>query len=158
DGKPVYDGFVIKTEYAAVDPINRCAAAPANGDPRQIIRNANIPVIRVTAQGDVLATVSVRRPDSDESNDRYRLYEVAGAPHMDKYFYQHMPVTEDQVKAGQPAFLGHWPFAYQCTPDIDLVEFPVMRYAMNAALQAMDQWVRKGIPAPRAERIGVQDA
>src|SRR5205823_9935846 len=99
DGKPVYDGFVIKTEYAAVDPINRCAAAPANGDPRQIIRNANIPVIRVTAQGDVLATVSVRRPDSDESNDRYRLYEVAGAPHMDKYFYQHMPVTEDQVKA-----------------------------------------------------------
>jgi hypothetical protein len=158
NGRRPYDGFVIKTEYAPVDRINRCAAAPDNGDPRQIIRNVDVPVIRVTAQGDVLATTSVRRPDSDEPNDRYRLWEVTAAPHMDKIFYQHMPVVEDQLKAGQTGFLANWPMAYAYTPDIDLLDFPVMRYAMNAAFAAMDEWVRKGIPAPRAERIGLNNA
>ena len=133
NGKPVYDGYVIKTEYSPTDRINRCSEAPSNGDPRQIVHNSNVPVIRVTAQGDVLATFTVRRPDSDDPNDRYRLWEVAGAPHMDKLFYQHMPVIDDQVKAGQPPFLANWPLAYPCTPTIDLTDFPIMRYTVNAA-------------------------
>ena len=157
-GKPVYDGFVIKDEYLAVDRIRRCADAPANGDPRQTVRNANVPVIRVTAQGDVLSTVNGRRPDSDEPSDRYRLYEVAGAPHMDKIYYQHMPVIEDQTKSGATPFLANWPVAYECTPTIDLLDFPLMRYTMDAAFDAMDQWVRKGTPAPHAEPIEVKDA
>jgi hypothetical protein len=153
----VYDGFVLKSEYNPVERINRCSAAPSNGDPRQIVRNAKVPVIRVTAQGDVLNTFTVRRNDSDESNDRYRLYEVAGAPHMDKIFYQHMPVVQDQAKAGQPTFLSNWPLAYACNPSIDLADFPLMRYTMNAAFADIDQWVRKGIPAPRAARIEVEN-
>ena len=157
NGRRPYDGFVIKTEYAPVDRINRCAAAPDNGDPRQILRNVEVPVIRVTAQGDVLSTASVRRPDSDVPNDRYRLWEVPAAPHMDKIFYQHMPMVDDQVKAGQTGFLGNWPMAYACAPDIDLLDFPVMRYTLNAAFAAMDEWVRRGTPAPRAERIAVME-
>lgn len=157
DGKPVYDGFVVKSEYAPADRISRCATTPDNGDPRQIVHDAGVPVIRVTAQGDVLATYGVRREDSDDPDDPYRLWEVAGAPHMDKIYYEHMPVVEDQVRSGQTGFLANWPMAYACTPDIDLLDFPIMRYTMDAAFAAVDEWARHGIPAPRAERIGVRN-
>ena len=76
---------------------------------------------------------------------------------MDKIYYQHMPVIEDQTRAGQPPFLANWPMPYACTPPIDLLDFPIMRYTMDAAFEALDQWVSKGIPAPHADRIAVTD-
>jgi hypothetical protein len=155
NGDPVYDGFVIKSEYAATDRISRCALPPPEGDQRRIIRNAGVPVLRVITQGDVLGALSVRREDSDDPSDLFRLWEVAGAPHMDKIYYQHMPVVEDQVKFGQVGYLVNWPMAYQCTPDIDLLDFPVMRYAVNAAFSAMTSWINTGASPPRAERISV---
>lgn len=150
DGTTPYDGFVIKTEYAPVDRIRTCVAAPAEGDSRRIVRNAGVPVMRVTAEGDALETLGVRREDSDAAGDAYRLWEVAGAPHMDRIFYQHMPVLADQVATGQPGYIANWPMAYACTPDIDLLDFLVMRYTMNAAFAAMRGWVERGVPAPRA--------
>ncbi len=155
NGQPVYDGFVIKSEYVLADRISRCALAPPDGDQRRIIRDAGVPVLRVIAQGDVLAALSVRREDSDEPSDPFRLWEVAGAPHMDKLYYQHMPVVEDQIKFGQVGFLANWPMAYQCAPDIDLLDFPVMRHAMNAAFAAMTRWIKAGASPPRADRISV---
>ena len=154
-GAPVYDGFLIKSEYAAADRIRRCAPPPGEGDPRRIVRNAGVPVIRVTAQGDVPQTLSVRREDSDDPVDAYRLWEVAGAPHMDKIYYDHMPVVADQEKSGQQGFLSNWPMAYACTPAIDLLDFPVMRHATNAAFAALDRWVATGNAPPRATRIDV---
>ena len=54
-GRPVYDGFVVH-RYAGLGRINQCAAAPAATDPRQITKNAGVPVIRIVAQTDVLGT------------------------------------------------------------------------------------------------------
>jgi hypothetical protein len=152
----VYDGYLIKSDGDPI-AIRRCAAAPAKGDPRQLTRNISAPVIRVIPHGDVLATSPGRREDSDAPNDRYRLYEVAGAPHMDPSYYRHLPRVEDQTAAGAPAFLWQWPLAYACTPAINLMEFPVMQYALDAAFANLDRWVRTGTPPPRAERIGVKD-
>jgi len=155
-GRPVYDGFVIH-RHAGLGRINQCATAPAAGDPRQIIRNAGVPVIRIVAQTDVPGTFQRRRPDSDEPGDRYRLYEVAGAPHADAYFYRHIPSVKDQAAAGTAAFVAQWPFAEACTPPIPLMEFPVMRYAVNAAFANLDRWVRDGTAAPKAERVAVKN-
>ena len=155
-GRPVYDGFVVH-RYAGLGRINQCAAAPAAADPRQITKNAGVPVIRIVAQTDVLGTFRRRRPDSDEAADRYRLYEVAGAPHADAYFYRHIPSTKDQAAVGTPAFVAQWPFAEVCTPPIPLMEFPVMRYVVDAAFANLDRWVRDGTPAPRAERVTVRN-
>jgi hypothetical protein len=155
-GRPVYDGFVVH-RYAGLARINQCAAAPAANDPRQITKNAGVPVIRIVAQTDVLGTFQRRRPDSDERGDSYRLYEVAGAPHADAYFYRHIPSVKDQAAAGTAAFVAQWPFAEVCTPPIPLNEFPVMRYVVNAAFANLDRWVRDGTPAPRAERIAVKN-
>jgi alpha/beta hydrolase family protein len=155
NGRPVYDGFVIH-RYAGLARINQCAAAPAATDARQITKNAGVPVIRIVAQTDVLGTYQRRRTDSDERGDQYRLYEVAGAPHADAAFYRHIPSVKEQEALGTQPFLAFWPFAEQCTPEIPLMEFPVMRYVVDAAFSNLDRWVRDGVPAPKAERITVQ--
>lgn len=156
-GEHAFDGFLIKSEYARADRINRCVEEPGPGDERRIVTHAGVPVIRVTAQGDVLDTFSVRREDSDDPADSYRLWEVSGAPHMDKIYYEHMPILEDQYRAGRSqGFLYQWPMDYTCDVDINLLDFPVMRHAVNAAFMALDNWVRDGISPPRADRIGVR--
>ncbi|HVH25735.1 MAG TPA: alpha/beta hydrolase domain-containing protein [Vicinamibacterales bacterium] len=156
NGRPVYDGFVIH-RYAGLARINQCAAAPAATDARQITRNAGVPVIRIVAQTDVLGTYQRRRADSDERGDAYRLYEVAGAPHADAAFYRHIPSLKEQTALGTQPFLAFWPFGEQCTPEIPLMEFPVMRYTVDAAFANLDRWVRDGIPAPKAARIEVKN-
>ncbi|PYS27479.1 MAG: hypothetical protein DMG11_16230 [Acidobacteria bacterium] len=157
NGKPAFDGYLIKGDSSPI-PVSRCAPALPPNDPRRITRNVSVPVIRAVAEGDVLSAFPLRREDSDQSNDRYRLYEVAAAPHMDVQYYRHMPSTEDQAKAGQPAFPGIWPFAYQCDRPIGgLLELPVFQYTLNNAFANLDQWVRKGTAPPRAERMTVKD-
>ena len=157
NGKPVYDGYLLPS-WDNPMRLSRCGAAPANGDLRQIVKNVGVPVIRVVPQGEVLGSVAARRPDSDEPGDRYRLYEVAGAPRMDKIYFQHLPAVEDQIKAGQPVSIGKWPFNYKCTPDIDLLDYPIKRYIINGAFSNLDRWVRTGTPPPRAERLALKNA
>ena len=149
NGKPVYDGYVAKAPFNAAR-INQCAAAPGPGDPRQAVKNAGVPVIAVAAQGEVLATFGTRRPDSDEPADRYRLYEVAGAGHIDRFAYVGFPSLADQAAAGNAQGTAEWPFTAPCDPAIPLMDTPIMSLAFNAAFANLDRWVRKGTPAPRA--------
>jgi hypothetical protein len=148
-----FDGFLFESG-AGVSPISRCSANPGANDPRRITRNAGVPVIRMVPEGDVPVAYALRRPDSDEPNDRFRWYEVAAAPRMDNRYYQHMPVTEDQSKAGEIAFHGNWPFAFSCgSPVTGITDLPVFQVAVNAAFYNLDQWSRKGVAPPRAERM-----
>jgi hypothetical protein len=48
-----------------------------------------------------------------------------------------------------------WPFNARCTPEILMNENPLLSYEYHAALANLDQWVRKGTPPPKAERIKV---
>jgi hypothetical protein len=156
DGRSVYDGYVHKGNAYPVR-INACAQAPGANDPRRRDRGANVPVVRLLTEGDVLTSFTMRREDSDTPADLYRLYEVAGSSHMDASYYRHLPMVEDQTKMGQPAFTSNWPLAYKCDIDIAITDAPLYRYAMNAALDNIDRWVRQGTPAPRAERVGVRN-
>jgi hypothetical protein len=155
DGRSIYDGYVHKGNAYPVR-INACAQAPGANDPRRKDHGANVPVVRLLTEGDVLTSFSMRRDDSDTAGDLYRLYEVAGTSHMDASYYRHLPVIEDQTKMGQPAFTSNWPLAYKCDIDIAITDSPLYRYAMNATLENIDRWVREGTPAPRAERLSVR--
>ncbi len=156
DGGPIYDGYIHKGDGYPTS-ISVCETAPAASDPRRMDHGADVPVVRLLTEGDVLTSFSMRRDDSDVPGDLYRLYEVAGSPHMDAAYYRHMPFTEDQVAAGQPAFLSNWPLGYNCEVDIPMADHPVFTYAANATLENIDRWVREGVPAPRADRIGVRN-
>jgi hypothetical protein len=155
-GKPVYDGYVAKAPNNAAR-INQCAAAPGPDDPRQIVKNAGVPVIAVAAQGEVLATYRTRRPDTDDIADRYRLYEVAGAGHIDRSAYIGFPSMADQTAAGNAQGSAEWPFAAPCDPAIPLIDTPIMSLAFNAAFANLDRWARQGASPPHASRLDIKD-
>jgi len=154
NGKPVYDGYLLKAGFN-MTRISQCAQAPAANDPRQAIKNVGVPVIEVAAQGEVIGgTLASRRADSDEPNDRFRLYEVASAGHIDKSAYFGFPALQDQVAAvGSAQGTVDWPFNAKCDPEIPLMEPSLMGLVFNSSLANLDQWVKKGTPAPRAPRI-----
>ena len=156
NGKPVYDGFLVKTP-GTVGKIRRCAPAIPKGDARQTVKNVGVPVIEVVAQGEIGA--DYQRPDSDQANDRFRIYEVAGAAHIDKWAYRELPTMQDQQTAmgtpgqGTPA----WPFNVKCEPEITLQEHPLLKYIFDGAFVNLEQWAEKGIAPPKAERISMKD-
>ena len=116
-------------------------------------------MIGVAAQGEVLATSVFRRPDSDVMGDRYRLYEIAGASHIDKSPYHSLAVFADQTATGgNVQGTPDWPFAAKCDPDIPLTELPLMTYVFDAAFVSLDQWVRKGTAPPRGAYIELKNA
>jgi len=92
DDRPGYDGFFPACHAASLTPL-----AVGDGLPRfeyAPMPSAGAPVIEVQPQSDVEGfavdefvnpgSASVRRADGDAPHDRFRLYEVAGAPHAGK--------------------------------------------------------------------------
>lgn len=155
-GKPPYDGFLARAPFGLAR-INQCAPPPKADDPRQVVRNVGVPVVAVATQGEVPGTFAVRRDDSDAPSDRFRLYEVAGAGHIDKSAYNGFPSTADQAAAGNLQGTPDWPFNAPCTPAIPLMGAPILATVYDATLDTLDQWVRKGMTAPRAPRISVME-
>lgn len=90
--RPAYDGFFPACHAASLTPL-----AVGDGLPRfeyAPIRAAGAPVVEIQPQSDVEGfgvegfvnpgSAWVRREDGDEPGDRFRLYEIAGAPHAAK--------------------------------------------------------------------------
>ncbi len=155
NGKPVFDGYLLKSP-ASPSRINQCATAPAAADPRRPIRKTDVPVIVVAAQGEVVDAVAFRRPDSDAADDKFRMYEIAGAGHIDKFAYAGFPLFPDQIAAaGTAQGNPEWPFTAKCDPEIPLMPSPMMSYAFDATYAILTQWVRKGISAPHAAPLQV---
>jgi hypothetical protein len=157
NGNPAYDGYLIKNA-APAGRLNGCAAAPPKDDLRRTIANVNVPVINVTAQGEVIASLPMRKPDSDDSSGRFRLYEIAGAAHIDRNGYVALPAFEDQrATGGNVQGNADFPFAAPCTPPIPLSTLPLLKDAFDAALANLEAWARKGTSPPKAERIALKD-
>ncbi len=166
DGGPIYDGYV---PGGTTGPSNINFGLTTNGAyttatgklPQMGPRSA--PVIHVNTESEVLlvSRLGYRRPDSDAANDRYRLWEVAGASHISNDLRDavialqlndaethridpsmlepigctHMEFTDGPV-TGLPGFVdpNDYPFAY--------VE--------NAAFHWLTRWVETGKAPPHA--------
>jgi len=153
----IYDGFLARAPFT-LTAINRCAAAPAATDPRSAVHNVGVPVVAVAGEGDLVNTYVSRRDDSDAKEDRYRLYEMAGAGHIDRFAYLGFPSFADQEKAGNAQGTVEWPFAAPCTPPVKLMDESVLRIGYDIALDALDNWVRKNVTPKRAPRVETSPA
>jgi hypothetical protein len=151
-GRPVYDGYLARAPFNATR-VSQCAPAPAADDPRQVAGHLDVPVIAIAGQGDLQNTVASRRDDSDAPGDRYRLYEIAGAAHIDQSAYSGFPTMEDQQAAGSVQGTREWPFAQPCTPPMPMMSVPIISTVYDAAFANLDEWARHGKPAPRATRL-----
>jgi hypothetical protein len=99
------------------------------------LQDLDVPVVEIDGEREVIWTfesgadhLRYRRADGP----LYRLYEVAGAPHI---------ATRDKIEPGVPDCVGHtW------------TNFPTdMIFGM--ALDHLVQWVDKGVPAPHMPRL-----
>ena len=158
NGKPVYDGYLLRNP-GAPSRLSNCGAAPARNDPRSIVAKVDVPVIEVVAQGEVDGSLAQRRSDSDDADNRFRRYEVAGASHIDRWAYDRgFPTFADQTASGgSPQGTPEFPLNAKCDPPFTFSTDTRLKYVYDATLVHLDQWARKGKPAPRASLIEVKD-
>ena len=146
DGRSMFDAYVVAMS-SGPSQINQCAPPIPAGDPRRMIRNAGVPVVRVMSQSDYLTGIAARRADSDVSPDLYRNYEIAGAAHATPDELNFAAAPADIERGGRPV------------PPMDCNEGPRSRFpngpAFNAILRNIDEWVQTGKPAPRVDPIHV---
>jgi hypothetical protein len=152
NGKPVYDGFLIK-DSGGPGPLNRCAPRLAAGDPRIVIRNAGVPVIQLLAQNAISA--NTRRADSDVPGDQFRRYELPGASHFDKWHFMYRPPLK-VINAMGIDTRNYQAVPRECDPRTEINPFP-QPYFFQAAFYNLDQWVRKGTPPPKGDFVRLKD-
>jgi hypothetical protein len=102
--------------------------ARADVEPR-----VNVPMIFVPTMNEVDTLAITRRQDGDEGDNKFRVYEFPGMVHID---------MRDNVRLKPNP----------CTQPLN--RFPLQAY-VSVALHHLLEWVEKGTPAPRAERIWV---
>jgi len=152
DGRRVYDAFLIKDSGGSRMPLNDCDKPLAAGDPRRVIHDAGVPVVQIVTENSV--SPAIRRPDSDLAGDQFRLYEVPGASHFDRWQYNY-PRIDDLAAAGVPPLTDHWTFPRECRPaGVAMNDFP-LPLIFAGAFANLDAWVRQGVAPPRAPRIAM---
>ncbi len=137
DGSPVYAGYF------------------PSGFPHDAFHDVDVPIVQVMSDGDVsLPDYSFRpgyggrkyrRDDGDEPGDQYRLYELAGVPHMGT---RHVPY--DDVSLWNATFQDEAGITFgprmNSLPHFEL---------FSVGLHHLVEWVANGVVPPRAERIEV---
>jgi hypothetical protein len=114
---PIIDGFFVSSTLGG---------AP--------VEQTDVPTIQLPTQFEVNGTVAYRRPDSDTSSNRFRIYEVAGMSHNDS---RDQPAAEVFPGCGEP-----------------LSRFP--HGAMNfMGLQHVIDWAFRGKRPPHADYMEV---
>jgi hypothetical protein len=176
NGAAVYDGYVPGGTVGPSD-INfglTAAGSLSPGDPRHRMQPRDSPVIQISTETEeallgVPTGLPYRRPDSNARNDRYRLWEVAGASHISNDLGS-WQITEERdlaeieripLAALPPTGCAHQ--QYEPGPwvgvngALDPNPYP-FGYVADAAFADLTKWVDDGTPPPHAARIQVNNA
>jgi Alpha/beta hydrolase domain len=156
-----YDGFLVHSRFASAAPLDGVSIFDeSQAESAEAVRfraDLRVPLITVITETDLFGGPRhgyyfARQPD----NERLRVWEIPGAAHADNYTIQVAPIDsgsaplDDIVAAYAPTDmlmgqqLGHY------------INFaPQHHYVVQAALAALNTWVRAGEPAPTAAPIEV---
>ena len=159
----VYDGFLVHSRFAGTAPLDgesvfdeSRSAVPQAVSFRPDLR---VPLLTIITETDLFGGVRfgyyfARQPE----NEWLRVWEIPGAAHADNYTIQVAPIDSgsaplaDIVAAYAPTKslmgqqLGHY------------INFaPQHHYVAQAAIAALNGWVRTGEPAPTAAPIKVSE-
>jgi len=135
DGGAVYDGYF------------------PSGFPFEALPACEVPVVQVVSDGDVsnpngtfMAVTGrpYRREDGDEPGDRFRLYELAGMPHMGT---RHPPFDDLELWRGMDG-------KGDLRADSVMSSLP-HNELFDVTLDHLVRWVTDGTPPPRAPRLEV---
>jgi len=121
-----------------------------SGFPFEAIARCDAPIIQVISDGDVsdpsgtfieMAGRPYRRDDNDDAGDRFRLYELAGVPHMGTRY-----APFNNVELWRAMDREHY------TDESVMSSLP-HNELFNASLHHLVEWIRTGATPPRASRL-----
>jgi hypothetical protein len=150
----IYDGYLVHSRGASGAALSE-DPLPAIGAPRPtLIRDdLRVPVLTFETETDLFSLLGFyndRQPDSA----RFRLWEVPGTAHADTYSLVvgatdlgNSPAAADLLVTSTPI-----PGLIECTRPINSGP---QHFVLDAAMAALNRWVRRGTPPPRAPRIEV---
>jgi hypothetical protein len=127
-GAPIFDGYY-PSLAGGTEPVSGGDAA----------------VVHALGEGDIMGgrPLGYRRPDADEPDDRYRLFEVVAASHVPTRGYESAAEIFPLLADADPAS-GR------------LSQFPAAMPYM-AAMHNLIEWVTRGTAPPKADRIETDD-
>jgi hypothetical protein len=136
-----YDGFLVHSRGGSAFPLGEpgggVGMAEVVGGPATTIRtDGAAPILVVETEGDVIGLLSylpARQPDTD----RFRLWEIAGTAHADKF---QVGDTEEALGCAAPINRGQQVFV------------------LRAALRHLDAWAAAGTAPPEAPRLDVDES
>ena len=150
----IFDGFLVQSRGDGSSPLAQDPQIPIPAPESVIVRtDLTVPVLNLQAETDVvfLGSVNDRQPD----NDHFRLWEVAGTSHSDHYtnVVGRQDIGTDPrfaVVVEEKSVLGF----LECDAPMNAGPLP---WVTNAAVRALDNWIRNGELPPTADRLAVTD-
>ncbi len=146
-----YDGFMVHSRGSGgsslrQDPLESVVAP----SPTMIRDDLDVPVFVLQAEDDVIrSNLGVRQPDTA----LYRLWEMAGTAHADAYYLTLGPADVGDGTTEVAAFdLMRNPLEFGCTAPVNSGPHT---WIMRAAVDALDTWVRTGVPPVTGPRLDV---
>lgn len=136
----MFDGFLIHSRGGSAAPLGEPGAGigiadAIGGTPTTIRTDGDAPVIVVETETDLIGILNYL-PARQDDDDRFRLWEIAGTAHADRFQVGGM---EDMLGCSQPINRGQQAFV------------------VRAALRALDTWAANGTAPPEAPRLDVDE-
>ena len=133
-----FDGFLVHSRGGAAAPLGVFdsgidIAGTLSGAPTTIRDDLDVPVLTLESETDVVGVLNYLPARQDDS-DRFRLWEVAGTAHADRYL---LGSLADGLGCPEPVNDGP------------------QHLVAKAALRALDLWVRDGVAPASAGRLAV---
>src|SRR6185369_7894138 len=150
----VFDGYLVHSRGEAGTPLTQAplpdVAAPR---PTLIRTDLTVPVLTFQTETDVIGLGSIAARQDDSKH--FRLWEVPGTAHADTYTLKvgmtdkgDSPDACDVLEISSPI------------PGIIDCELPVnsgpQHWVLDAAISALDRWVRTGKPPRKAPRLEME--
>ncbi|OBG62753.1 MULTISPECIES: alpha/beta hydrolase domain-containing protein [unclassified Mycobacterium] len=162
----VYDGFLVHSRFgpaAPLDGVSLIEGLESSRGSQQAVKfrpNLRVPLLTVITETDLFGHVplgyySARQPD----NDMLRVWEIPGAAHADNYTIQVAPIDSGSAPLAD-IVAAYAPTNMLMGQQLDhYINFgPQHHYVVQAAVAALDGWIRTGEPAPSAAPIAMRES
>ena len=149
-----FDGFLVYSRFGGAAALSQAPLPDIPAPVPTLIRtDLDVPVMTHLTETDVgpLGAAAARQPDTK----RLRTWEVAGTAHADAYTTMGFGDTGDgSIEVKLLDYTASPPGAFPCATTVNTG----MNYAvLMAAVQHLDEWVRRGSAPPKSPRLEVTD-
>lgn len=154
----VFDGYFIHSRLGFIPEFGG-ASAQLSQPPQAYVPTAPVvkvrddlgkPVMNLQTETDVLRIGSYA--SRQEDTDTYRLWEVAGTAHADRYIISSGMMDQGSVDSAKVVITNRPLFVLPACPD-PVNSAPQHHFVLNTALNALNRWLVDEIAPPMAPRL-----